>query len=599
MKLYRSAILLLVLSGSMLQAQRAGEEIQYPGRDFAQLEAFESLNLQDADKLFAQGDHAGAYAAYKAFSIEFPRSRALPYVLLRTGRCLHLSRKRNAAIRAYQDVVDYFPDDVRYAAAALYFIGQCHGENGDTDRQTAAWARMVKDDDYVAEPNSGTALIHLANAMDQLKKYEEATEYRWRTAVNFVKTNEGAARDARNAVIHHYTLRRPDHDKLKEFFIATNAFADRHGNGDNPEEDKRYWHTVLDRAANGEDKERTARYWAVKFGDKFPDDDGMQLKLFSVQHVYEEDEDARLANIRGQFARVPASLARVKGWMGHFATPELQLDFVMEHAGPLMAEAALGERMDLIRHMRWHRDKVYEKHVAADVRGLKNEEKIWLMHQLRGAGLHEHAQSVLRQVSLAGMDDAGIRDVGMFAGAYVPEEEVLRTFVRMRDAVEATKARFDYYMGRTHNNKAMKEKALAEIPALKKSPTYAGQGLLWTEATLLRELGRFEEAITAYQAANRQPDSTWAVTDCLVALKRYDEAIRNVRGLESVGGEIAPQAALKVADIYKASGDKGREIDQLRLVLRRYPQSRQQSEAHIRLQRYDVALVGGVAVAEE
>jgi hypothetical protein len=47
------------------------------------------------------------------------------------GYCLHQLEKRNAAIKAHQNVVNYFPDDVRYAAAALFYIGQCHGQNGD------------------------------------------------------------------------------------------------------------------------------------------------------------------------------------------------------------------------------------------------------------------------------------------------------------------------------------------------------------------------------------------------------------------------------------------------------------------------------------
>ena len=65
------------------------------------------------------------------------------------------------------------------------------------------------------------------------------------------------------------------------------------------------------------------------------------------------------------------------------------------------------------------------------------------------------------------------------------------------------------------------EKALAEIPELQKSPKYA-EGLPWAKAKLLQGLGRYEEAIKAYRAANKQPDSTWEITNCLVALKQYD-----------------------------------------------------------------------------
>lgn len=582
-------------------AERAGDEILYPSKSYSKLDTFEALNLEDADKVYGKKDYAGAYAAYKAYSFEFTKSPALPYVLLRMARCLHMLDKRNAAITAYQDVVDYFPDDVRYAAAALYYIGQCHQQNGDTDKQTAVWARMVKDDDYVAQPNSGTALIHLANAMDKLEKYDEAAEYRWRTAVNFVQSNPQAAADARNAVIYHYTCRRPDHDKLKEFFTLTGAFGNYRGKGDNPQEDDRYWSTVLDYAVKApeESKDNVCRYWAGKFGNLFPNDDGLRIKLFNVQLAYEKDKKAWGAKMDKQFAMQPATMKRVVDWVGSFDTPELQLEFAMKHGGPLIAGAKPEERTQIMERMRWNREKFFEKWVLPTVSALKSEEKVWLMNRLRyPLGMHEQAKSVLRQINLAGMSDDQIHDIGMFAAEYLPEEDVLRYFERMKNKLSATHSRFKYYLGDGNRHIRNAEKALAEIPALRQDPKYAGQSLSWTEADLLQRLKRYDEAIKAYRAANKQPDSTWAVTDCMVALKQYAAAIKNVEGLESVKAT-APDACLKIADIYRIAGDKGKEVEQLRLVLRRYPKSGQSSQAHQRLESYGVKLIGGENEAEE
>jgi hypothetical protein len=72
-----------------------------------------------------------------------------------------------------------------------------------------------------------------------------------------------------------------------------------------------------------------------------------------------------------------------------------------------------------------------------------------------------------------------------------------------------------------------------------------------------------------------------------------------VQGLESVGGATASRASLKIADIYRISGNKGKEVQQLRMVLRRYPKSGESSEAHNRLESYGVALTGGESEAEE
>jgi tetratricopeptide (TPR) repeat protein len=266
-----------------------------------------------------------------------------------------------------------------------------------------------------------------------------------------------------------------------------------------------------------------------------------------------------------------------------------------------MAAAPLAERIQMLQALRAEvRASFYEKYVQPTVAGLKREEKISLMWALRHPlGLNNEAQSVMRSVSLDGMSDEGIQGYASFAALYLGEEDVIRILARMKDSMNATKARFDYYLARTDRNRPFQEKALAEIPTLKKEPKYAGPGLLWIEADLQRGLGRLEEAIKAYQAANRQPDTTWAVTDCLVALKRYPEAIRNVQGLESVGGAVAAQACFRVADILRVSGDKGKEVEQLRLVLRRYPKSGEASAAHQRLESYGVKVIGGEAKAEE
>ena len=82
-------------------------------------------------------------------------------------------------------------------------------------------------------------------------------------------------------------------------------------------------------------------------------------------------------------------------------------------------------------------------------------------------------------------------------------------------------------------------------------------------------------------------------------MKQYAKAIKTVGQLESVGGSNAAQAGLRIADIYRLSGDKGKEVSQLRRVLKNYPKSKQSSEAHNRLENYGVALVGGEAEAEE
>jgi len=554
-----------------VQTGQPGQEILYPGEAFAKLDTFEAVNLEEADKKFIAADIQGAYASYKAFSFEFPKSKALAYVQLRLGRCLHKLDKRNAAIKAYQDVVDYFPDDVRHAAAALYYIGECHGQNGDEAKKAAAWAQLVKDDDYVTQPNSGTALAYLGAEMLKLGKFSEAAEYQWRTAVAFQKTNPAAADVARKAVIAHFTVRSPDHNKLKEFYVAASGFDGSGRNTDKPEEDARYWSTVLDSSLSTKDapaREKACAYWAGKMGDRFADNDGLRKQWFDAQLAHEKSTDGWVSRMEKQYASKPASLDRVLQWCSYYnADPKRRSAFFSNHSKDLLAAMKSDALMELVGKLRApHLD------------------------------MKEEARAVLRSIKLADLPDADLARYANLAAFDQSEEEVLGILSRIKDKLFATKARFDYYLSKSHRNRPFMEKALAEIPELMKTPKYA-EGLVWTKANLLQGVGRYDEAIKAYRDANRQPDSTWEISNCMVALKQFDQAVKTVSELEAVGGTTASQACLRVADIHRISGDKGREVTQLRTVLKRYPKSAQSSEAHNRLESYGVKLTGGESEA--
>ena len=550
---------------------QAGQEISFPPQQFSKLDTFESVNLEEADKLFKKPDYQGAYAAYKAFSFEFPKSKALPYVLLRQGRCLHKLDKRNAAIKAYQDVIDYFPDDVAYAAAALFPIGECHGQNGEEEKQTATWARLVKDDAYVTQPNSGTALVHLSSAMEKLGKFEEATEYQWRTAVAFLKSNPSAAAAARAAVLKHYATRTPNHDKLKEFYIAASGFDGQGRNTDRPQEDARYWTSVLQSVLNtaSDSRDTNAAYWSAKISDLFADNDDLRILAINTNAIHEKDTSAWVARLEKQLISKPVTIDRLIKFSSQLrADPKQRSAFFTKHSTPLLTSLKPSELVDLIA-------------------------KLIHPHQMQ-----EEAQTVIRSVRTDTLSDAEIQRFAMLVGYYQTEEDVLRYIARIKDSALATKTRFDYYLSKSHRNAPYQEKALAEIPELSKIPKYA-DGLTWTKASLLKQLGRYEEAIDAFRSANKQPDSTFEISECYVGLKQYDQAIKTVSDLESVGGSVASQASLRVADIHRISGDKAKEVAQLRTVLRRYPKTGESAKAHDRLEAYGVALVGGEAEAKK
>jgi len=555
-----------------LDAEARDTEVLYPSKEFSKLDTFEAVALQDADKLFGKKDYRGAFAAYKSYTVDFARGRALPYVLLRMGRCLHRLGKRNTAIRAYQDVVDYFPNDVRYAAAALYYIGQCHRQNGNEDKALAVWAKMVKDKDYVQEPRSGTALVVLSTAMQKRGDYEEATRFRWRAAIAFAKSNPEAARQARDQVVYHYVVRSPNREQLLAFCKEVGGFGWRH-RIDKPNDSPTFWRHVLDVALSAKlsDEKRidVCRYWDGQMGDRFADDDALRASWFYLRLAHDKDRAAWVERMYKQFELKPVTIDRVKGWLGHFGrVPDQREAFFEKYGLPLVDDLADDKKVALMKTLR---------------------------HPFR---MHAQAAKVMRKVRTSDMDDKALRDFAFLAADYEGEDAFLRTVAKMKDKLAAARTRFDFYFRRSHRNGDYQKKALAEIAVLSKSPDHA-QAVIWPHAQLMHWQRNYEEAIKLYRSANRQPHSTWAIIDCRVALKQYDKAIKLTQELESIGGGIASQACLRAADIYRVSGEKKKEVQQLQLVLRRYPRSSESSTAHQRLENYGVKIIGGEAKAGE
>lgn len=563
------------------------DELKLDPKIFAKLDTFEAVTLEEADKTFNRGDFVGALAAYKSFTFEFTKSKALSYALYRMGRCLHLVDKRNAAIKAYQNVVDYFPDDVKFASAAMYMQGMCHMQNGDNDKCVAVWAKMVQDRDYINQPNSGTALEFLAKEMDKRKKYKEAVKYRWRTAVNFRQKNPTAANAAGHGVVRYYVEKR-NLDKLKEFCIEGNgtgftniAYGGRvremPGDPTKPESNSYFWGEILNVANQSQfgknvkereqNRKELVKYWVDKVGTKFKDNEDFQIALCNYQLVYEENGRKKwIERLDALFNSRPISLERVKKYIGVYGKePKIRKAFFDKHARPIVASfKTFEEKLDFANYLGDGRRKMYEEQRA-----------------------------ILLSISTKGLNDKQICKLGRSLYGKVDEEHFLRVMNKVKDKALAAYTRFKVYWD---NRKY--DKCLPEIEILNKYPQYS-QKVAWERAECLYYLRQYAEAIKAYRTANRQPDSTWRVIDCQVAMQKYPDAIKSAEGLQMVGGGTAARACLKIADIYKISGNKGKEIEQLRLVLRRYPKSRESSSAHQRLEGYGVKLYGGVSTADE
>ena len=138
--------------------------------------------------------------------------------------------------------MDYFPDEVAYAAAALTLVN-------------AMLKMVMRQRVWLLGPalrrtkSMSVSLARISTCKSgrgdgKTRRLYEATDYRWRTAVAFRESNVRAAEEARRSVVYHYVVRVPNHEKLLAFCNEVGGFGWRTPIA-KPEESPAYWSHAL------------------------------------------------------------------------------------------------------------------------------------------------------------------------------------------------------------------------------------------------------------------------------------------------------------------------------------------------------------------
>ena len=144
--------------------------------------------------------YRGAAAEWKKVQLqnEMTASPALSaYLLFMQGLSLQGARDRNAAIKAYTELLDYFLDERWIATAALYHIGLAHQQNGDERQAQTTFATLVEDPEHAKHALAARALRRLGDLSWRAKKSAEAIAY-WRRVLS--EHYKGVARSDYNEV---------------------------------------------------------------------------------------------------------------------------------------------------------------------------------------------------------------------------------------------------------------------------------------------------------------------------------------------------------------------------------------------------------------
>lgn len=249
----------------------------------AKLDKFALFTLRKADDSFVKKQFDQAFAQYEAFIAESPRSEAAPYAFFRKARCVHHQGDIYKAIEQYEELLDYHPGAVEYAAPALYLVAESHLAGRDLAKAMEIWREMAGDEDYRKHSYTATALNKLAAALVGQDKAAEGIKYYRQCAVDFRTRNSGPALEALGKVVQYHVRISPDEAKLREFYTAVGTFERKPrtlAEGADIARDRLYWQRLWERVLaeskvytlpEADRKRRFFTYWAGVFENKFPD----------------------------------------------------------------------------------------------------------------------------------------------------------------------------------------------------------------------------------------------------------------------------------------------------------------------------------------
>lgn len=563
----------LLCAAQLTRAQVAhAQDVVYPNEMFAKLDVFEGNNLTKADRVFTAKQYRSALAAYDAFLVEFPNSEAVPYALYRKGRSLQLDNKRFEAIKCYTQVLDFFPNAVEFASASLFEIGRSHADNGDVDKASKFWIKLADDKQYSKQPIAAAAINDLGNYLLNKGDGAKASVYFEQAAVDFRQTNQPVARAAINSIVRYLIRTKPDEARLRSIYQRAGGFEHHATKVPTDVTNDPVYHRRLLRFINelGEfTKEQAAerdayyRYWSATLESRLPLEDDIQIAVINYKLEFEKDRAKWAQRLDKQFnnGQSTTDFPRIVRFVAAFADDRTK-------SAQYMAMLKFDQMKPL---------EILPLYIAmAD-----------------SAKDPELGRAVFARMPLAKLTDAQRENIVLPEVARRNDEKLAADVCNSYDDKARGQFRlFLYYFDRNIN-----DKALAMADAVARAPEYASE-TYFRKGLILQRTGKLNEAIAAYKQADNAPSNLFMVAECLVGLKKFDEAVAQLREIENFFKPNAAQACLRIARVYRSQGIKDKHIAGLRAVLKSYPGAPESSEAHLELESLGLKRLGGGKDAE-
>ncbi len=194
---------------------------------YQEMSMFERGQYDKAVELLKAGAFKGAATEFEKFQTQFTGSKFISHVLFMRAYCMHQNKTRGEAIKLYNEVMDFFGQNVDDAAPALYFMGLANIENGDIKEGLKCMQEMVDDADYSKHSLVAGAYRVLGDNCWRNKEKDKALKY-WRLASDFGNRNQQEAELGRNSATAYY-IKTKDYAGYEAWMVnATNADDDKH-----------------------------------------------------------------------------------------------------------------------------------------------------------------------------------------------------------------------------------------------------------------------------------------------------------------------------------------------------------------------------------
>jgi len=593
-----AGVVLAALTAVPCLAPARIQETNLSSEEWSKLDTFESHILSKANKTFNEKQWRQAYAEYDSFLVEFPRSKAVPFVLFRKGRCKQEDAKLFKAVDEYEEVLDYFPNQIPYAAPALYRIGECHQNKGDIREAMKAWAEMANDKDYSKHPLAALAITALADNLMKQEKEREAVKYYEQVAIDFKDSNREAADRAAGPVTTYY-IGSMQEEPYRAFFNKRGIRKHKKKQLPPLEEDSEYWRNVIyhvERQGRFEATQKDLRnkyytYWVGKLRGKLLDDDWYQIRLINWQFSVDSNAARWSQSMDRQFERRfrPGDYGRIIWWMSLCRRDAQKVEAYYRKLDK--AKLTPAHKTSLIDF--FYRSKLPKR--GREIVNLVNygklsyEEKKKLAFLFFKLDLKEDARIALGKINYGELSDAAIEGLGNEMGkARYDPERMIWVWYRMRDKHRAQNLHMRY-CHRVRDSKG----GLPVATTLTGVDKYA-QSAWKSKGDFHKWSKQYVEAISAYRSCDDPPGNLWGIVECLVAMKKYREAIVHLKEIENFFEKERARAAFSIADVYRQSGDKAKYVASLRMVLKKYPKTGESSQAHQRLEKMGVRMGGAV-----